>query len=125
MLKLYPLEKDHLNDYWQDPHNPENNKTVLGNFTLMLIHLLFEVKRFVANSSQYFLLLDRLSSLGPEMREFLLKCRAVGRLMEFFYDEFSPHKEFFRDMTEINPKLTEHPEIGLQTRVDRKNMNNF
>jgi hypothetical protein len=49
------------------------------------------------------------------MREFLLRARAVGRLLEFFYDEFSPHKEFFRDMTLVRPIENDAPEIGLPT----------
>ena len=55
----------------------------------------------------------RLSSLGPEIREFMLKGKSVGRLMEFFFDEFSPHKVFFRDMEIICPIYTEKPDMGL------------
>jgi hypothetical protein len=65
-------------------------------------------------------MIARLTSLGPEIREFMLKARGVGRLMEFFYDDVSPHKEFFRDMTEINPIYKEKPDIGLPTEMDRK-----
>jgi len=54
------------------------------------------------------------------MRCFLLNARVVGRLMEFFYDDCSPHKEFFRDMSDILPIYKEHPEIGLPTQIDRK-----
>lgn len=43
--------------------------------------------------------------------------------MEFFYDEYSPHKEFFRDMSAIRPISEEKPDIGLPTQVDRKLMN--
>ncbi len=45
--------------------------------------------------------------------------------MEFFYDEVSPHKEFFRDFTDINPKYKEKPDIGLPTEIDRKQMSQF
>jgi hypothetical protein len=54
MLKAYQGEKIHLLTYWDDPANPANNKTVTGNLVLLLLHELFEVKRFVANCSQYF-----------------------------------------------------------------------
>lgn len=40
--------------------------------------------------------------------------------MEFFYDDYSPHKDFFRDMSEIHPKLTNNPDIGLPTQVDKQ-----
>ena len=123
MLKVYPFEKHLLLDYWKNPLDPANNKTVIGNFALILIKVLFEVKRFVANSNQYFLLFARLSSLGPEIKEFLLKARTVGRLMEFFYHDYSPHKEFFGDMSEIMPIQKDMPEIGLPTVIDRKQMN--
>ena len=61
-----------------------------------------------------------MTSLGPEIREFFLKSRLIGRLMEFFYDDVSPHKEFFRDLTEINPHFKEKPDIGLPTEIDKK-----
>jgi hypothetical protein len=59
------------------------------------------------------------------MREFLLRARTIGRLMEFFFDEVSPHKEFFRDFSEINPKYKDRPEIGLPTLIDKKQMSHF
>jgi hypothetical protein len=66
--------------------------------------------------------LARFTSLGPEARLFLLRAKGVGRLMEFFFDEVSPHKEFFRDMSDINPIYKEKPEIGLPTEIDRKQL---
>lgn len=45
--------------------------------------------------------------------------------MEFFYDDCSPHKEFFREMSDILPIYNEHPDIGLPTQIDRKQMNQF
>lgn len=125
MLKLYQFEKERILDYWRDPGNHDVNTTTIGNFALILITRIFDVKRFVANSSQFFQLLARLSSLGPEIREFLLKARLVGRLMEFFFDDFSPHKEFFRDVSEIHPILNEQPDIGLPTQIDKKQLNQF
>jgi hypothetical protein len=65
-------------------------------------------------------LIARFTSLGAEAREFLLKARGIGRLMEFLYDEVSPHKEFFRDFSDIHPVYKEKPEIGLPTEIDRK-----
>ena len=51
MLKVYPSEKHMIMDYWTNPEDPANNKTVIGNFALHLIYSVFEVKRFVSNSS--------------------------------------------------------------------------
>lgn len=120
MLKVYPVEKDQINAYWLNPLDPNNNKTVIANFALVLIRNIFLVKRFVAHCSQFFQLFARLSSLGTEMREFLLRAKTVGRLMEFFFDDVSPHKDFFREFSDINPLYKEKPEIGLPTEIDRK-----
>jgi hypothetical protein len=125
MLKVYQVERTKLNDYWSDPTDPAKNSTVLGNFALILLNNIFYVKRFIGHMSQYMQLLARFSSLGGEAREFLLRGRAVGRLMEFFFDDVSPHKDFFRDMSEINPIYKEKPEIGLPTEIDRKQINHF
>ena len=50
MLKVYPIEKDALRDYWANPLDPSNNKTILGNLALVFIHQIFYVKKFVGNS---------------------------------------------------------------------------
>lgn len=80
MIKLYPLEKDRLNQYWANPEDPANNQTVLGNFALVLMTNLFHAKKFALNCSQYLQLFARLASLGKEIREFFLKSRLVGML---------------------------------------------
>ena len=45
MLKVYALEKDKLNLYWKQPTNPAGF-TVLGNFVLILIKNLYELRKF-------------------------------------------------------------------------------
>lgn len=122
MLKVYPVERSLINDYWTNPVDPAMNKTVIGNFSLVLINNIFQCKRFVMNFLQYTQLLARISSLGSEAREFLLKAKTIGRLMEFFFDEVSPHKDFFREMSDVNPLYKEKPDIGLPTEIDRKQM---
>ena len=54
MLKVYNQEKDFLAYYWLDPTNPESNKTVFGNFILVLLHNIFSLKKFAGNFPQYF-----------------------------------------------------------------------
>jgi hypothetical protein len=105
MLKVFPLEKDRLNAYWANPEQlyPSQNLTVLGNFALVLLSNLEHAKKFSLNCSQYLQLFARLSSLGKEMREFLLKSRMIGMLQQFLYEECSPHKEFFRDTSRFHP----------------------
>lgn len=58
--------------------------------------------------------------MGQEAREFFLKARMVGRLMDFFFDEASPYKEDFRNMQDIHFELTLKPDIGLPTVIDKK-----
>jgi hypothetical protein len=81
LLKLYPYEREHILDYWKNPEDPASNKTVIGNFVLVLLANLFHAKKFAAHSTQYLQLFSRLAILGPEIREFLLKGKAVGRLL--------------------------------------------
>lgn len=55
----------------------------------------------------------------------MLKTKTVGRLLQIVYDGCSPHKDYFRDMTDLFPKYVTDPEIGLPTEVDKKLMNQF
>lgn len=59
------------------------------------------------------------------MREFLLKGKLVGRLMEFYFDDLSPHRDYFRDFSDINAVYKEKPDIGLPTEINRKQMSQF
>ena len=54
MLKVYPTEKDKLNLYWHHPHGDPQVSSILGNFILVLVKNLYDLKRFIANFSQYF-----------------------------------------------------------------------
>jgi hypothetical protein len=82
-------------------------------------------KKFSLNLSQYLQLFARLSSLGKEMREFLLKSRMVGMLLQFIHEDCSPHTQFFRDTSRFHPKYNEHPDMGLPTVIDKKQSNQF
>lgn len=44
-----------------------------------------------------------------------MKYRVVGRLMDYFFEEASPYKEEFRNMSDIAVVLNEKPDIGLPT----------
>ena len=54
------------------------------------------------------------------MKAFLLRARLIGRLMELFFDEVSPHKEFFRSTTDLCVQEEHNPEIGFPTEYDQK-----
>lgn len=125
MLKAYPVEKHIINKYFEDINEDSNKQSTVANLALVLIYNLFEVRRFMGNSSQYMQLIARITSLGPEIREFLLKCQLVGRLMEVFFDEVSPHKDYFRDMSDIVPKFKLNPDMGIPTEIDKKQLTHF
>lgn len=99
MLKIYPVEKDRLNLYWKQPS--QQSFTILGNMILIFLKNMYDLKRFVSHNPQYFQVLARFSSLGPEAREFLFRARIIGRLMDYFFDDVSPYKEEFRNMSDI------------------------
>jgi hypothetical protein len=46
-------------------------------------------------------------------------------MLQFFFDDISPHHEYFRDMSDIRPVLNGHPEMGLPTVQDKKQMTQF
>jgi hypothetical protein len=126
MLKVYEKEKDKINLYWKkNALGLQPAPTNLGNFILIIIRHLYDTKRFVKNFAQYFQLLARFSSLGPETREFLLRARMVGRLMDFLFENSSPYKEEFRNMLDIVPTYNENPDIGLPTMIDKKQISQY
>ena len=80
----------------------------------------FETKYYVGNFVQYHQILSRFSQLGPEAREYLLRGKIVGRLLDFFYDRASPFHETFRDMSDMRYLETQKPELGLPTSQEKK-----
>ena len=129
MLTIYDQEKASLTEYWRGvdgqprQHAPGSQRQLgpLGNFILLLLSHIYDVKAFTLNLPSYFQILARFASLGPEAREFLLNARVVGRCMDFFFDGASPYRAFFSDMTDLGPLWTrEQPDIGLPTTVNQK-----
>ena len=86
---------------------------------------MYETKLYTAHNSQYFMLLCRFSQLGVEAREFLLRARMIGRVMEFFFEDVSPFKEKFRSMADIQPVLKDKPDIGLPTKIDKNQVSYY
>lgn len=100
---------------------PRPKLGVLGNFILMLISHIYDIRPFTINNTHYFQILARFASLGPEAREFLLRAKIVGRFMDFFFDSASPYRQLFGDMNDLGPvHITEQPEMGLPTDLDKK-----
>lgn len=88
----------------------------LGNFILMLITQIYDLKDYAMNQPHYFQILARFASLGAEAREFLLRARVVGRCMDMFFDSASPYRKEFADMRDLGAlRACESPDIGLPT----------
>jgi hypothetical protein len=126
MLTIYEKEKGDLHKHWtgieaakaegKDPQEIKTGVGTLGNFILLLIANLYNVKPFTYNIPNYFQILARFASLGPEARQFLLRAQIVGRCMDFFYDNASPYRPQFGDMSDLGPiRVKEEPDIGLPT----------
>jgi hypothetical protein len=49
----------------------------------------------------------------------------IGMLLQFVYEDVSPHGLFFRDTSRFHPKYNEHPDMGLPTVIDKKQSNQF
>ena len=125
MLKCYEQDKGKLNLYWTEPESRKENLTVIGNLMLILMKHLFLLKKYVGNFLHYFQLIARFSSLGKEAREFLLRCRLIGRFYDFFYEQSSPFKSDFRNYDDLQVFYNESPDIGLPTVVDAKKLSYF
>ena len=131
MITVYEKEKASLNEYWKDVQYDEQGTPIvnrnephsgtLGQLGLMLVHHMYDLKQFSYNMPHYFQILARFASLGPEAREFLLRAKVVGRCMDFFFDNVSPYRKHFSNMSDLGILRTgAKPELGLPTQVDKK-----
>lgn len=66
MIKLYEVEADHLNFYWDDVEAgvEEPRQTTLGNYVNTLLFLLPELKNFSANQAQFLQMLSQFCRMG-------------------------------------------------------------
>jgi len=131
MLTIYEKEKVSLAKHWTDmdaaraegtdPADVKTSVGTLGNFVLLLVQNLYNVKPFAYNFPNYFQILARFASLGAEARQFLLRAQIVGRCMDFFHDNASPYRAQFAEMSDLGPvRIKEEPDIGLPTQLDKK-----
>ena len=82
---------------------------------------MYEIKNFTWNMPHYFQIIARFASLGPEAREFLLRAKAVGRCMDFFFENASPYRELYSDMSDLGDLvINENTELGLPTVINKK-----
>lgn len=50
MLKIYPKEKEKIVDYWTSMSYSNDNFSVLGNFILILLKNMYEMKKYASNN---------------------------------------------------------------------------
>lgn len=130
MLTIYDKEKSKLNSHWDEYEEGKKNPNYqftqtsigpLGNMILLFVSHIYDIKQFNYNIATYFQILARFASLGPEAREFLLKCKIVGRCMDFFYESASPYKQQFSNFEDLGPYMEKvDPEICLPIILDKK-----
>lgn len=94
MLKLYEVEKEQLNLYWDDmDQNIESpRQTTLGNYILMLLYLLPKLKNFSNNQAQFLQLLAQFTRMGPQAKQFLVRADTIQRLLNFYFFENTPFR---------------------------------
>jgi hypothetical protein len=128
MITIYDKEKAGLNEHWAEAEQtgspgerPQAEVGPLGNFVLLLVSRVYDLKAFSYNIPHYFQILARFASLGPEARAFLLKAKVVGRCMDFFYDSASPYRAQFSNFSDLGAFMEKkQPEIGLPMVLDKK-----
>ena len=51
----------------------DEQPSVLGNFILLILSNIYDVRSYALNATNYFMILARFASLGSEARQFLVK----------------------------------------------------
>jgi len=95
-------------------------KTILANFTNSCINLIFDAKETNRDFTEFFKIFNEMASCGHEVAEYLISKRVVGRLMDFFYENVSPHNDFFRDMSDVPYKECSNYELGQPQEEKKK-----
>lgn len=87
MLKVYEVEKDELNFYWDDVEAGVENprQTTLGNYMNTLLYLLPTLQKFTKNQNQFLQLIAQFCRLGIEAKRYLIRGSTMQRLLNYFY----------------------------------------
>lgn len=113
MLCVYDEQKEALNDFFT---KDEKNPNILAKFMLNLVAHMFEAKKdYPAYFNSYMLLFVRFINLGVEAKEFMFRCRMLGRILQAQYG-----KTPFTALEDSNEDVLvdtgdEVPEIGVPT----------
>ncbi len=105
MLKVYGEEKGRLAD----------KDSVLSNFANCMFHQLLVCRKYTIFFEHFFQLFSRLTFLGPEMREYLLRTGTIKRLLGFWG---SIPDTNWNAMGELPFAENPNVELGLSSEVD-------
>ena len=108
MLKVYETEK---------PKIGKTSACFLPQLANCLMCQLSGCRKYTKNFAYYFQAIARLASLGPEMREYLLKADSIKRLLGFWK---SIAETNWNDFTDLKFNENKKVDIGLSTEVDER-----
>eukprot|EP01022_Parablepharisma_sp_SALTPOND_P026524 TRINITY_DN64327_c6_g1_i1.p1 TRINITY_DN64327_c6_g1~~TRINITY_DN64327_c6_g1_i1.p1 ORF type:complete len:2209 (+),score=297.78 TRINITY_DN64327_c6_g1_i1:12673-19299(+) len=108
MLKTFEAEKGKLST---------SDKGILANFANGMFYQLPNCKKYTIHFEQFFQVFSRLTSLGPEIREYLLKISTLKRLLGFWGSFTETNWDSFSD---LSFKENAKPELGLPSEVDER-----
>ena len=88
-------------------HLREKNKKTdmpisrLANFLNSCICLIFESKQSSVDYSDFFRIFYLVARCGHEIAGYIIEHSVIGRIMDFFYESYSPLNEFFRNTSDV------------------------
>eukprot|EP01022_Parablepharisma_sp_SALTPOND_P000055 TRINITY_DN1001_c0_g1_i1.p1 TRINITY_DN1001_c0_g1~~TRINITY_DN1001_c0_g1_i1.p1 ORF type:complete len:1403 (+),score=208.78 TRINITY_DN1001_c0_g1_i1:12466-16674(+) len=95
--------------------DPEKSKLI--NFANCWFNQLPGCRKYTIHFEQFFQIISRLSFLGPEIRQSLLKMGALRRLLGFWS---SDNETKWNDFSDVKYTENERPELGLPSAVDER-----
>ena len=73
----------------------------LANFLNSTICLIFESKQGSRDYSDFFRIFYLVARCGHETAGYLIDHNVIGRILDFFYESYSPLNEFFRNTSDL------------------------
>src|SRR5690348_15393302 len=94
---IYCFEKDKFEELDKTTKKPTS---LIANLINCSMNLVFEAKKGHRDHSEFFKIFCDFVACGPEAAQYLSKRNTIGRFMDYFYGQISPHNDFFRDMSD-------------------------
>lgn len=117
MLQVYKHEANKLMEFWVDVKAgaQQVRQTVLGSLILLILSMLPQMRNFTKTHTAALQLLARFSSLGQEVRYFMIEGKAIEKMLNYFHWECSPYLEEFKAAPWPQIVVLSKPDIGLPT----------